>query len=86
MEIPQNIGLGAVHKPVHTHEDLPVIHLEFDGIVREEDAMLGEFFKNWGKDMRSLGTDMRMMVNGVPNTEFERYIMRDGDVIELHYD
>lgn len=86
VEIPQNIGLGAVHKPVHTHDDLPVIHLEFNGTVRGEDAMLGEFFKNWGKDMRSFGENMRMTVNGVPNMEFEQYIMRDKDIIELHYD
>ena len=86
VEIPQNIGLGAVHKPIHTHEDLPVIHLEFNGTVREEDLMLGEFFKNWGKDMRSFGENMRMTVNGIENTGFERYIMRDKDVITLRYD
>ena len=86
VEIPRNLGLGAVHKPVHTHDDLPILHLEFNGTVREEDVMLGEFFKNWGKDMRSFGTNMRMTVNGVPNTEFEHYIMRDKDIIELRYD
>ena len=29
IEIPQNIGIGAVHQPMHTHDDLPIIHLEF---------------------------------------------------------
>lgn len=86
IEIPQNIGIGAVHLPMHTHDDLPNIHLEFSGLVREEDLMLGQFFKNWGKDMRSFGENMRMTVNGSPNTEFERYIMRDKDIIELLYD
>ncbi len=86
IEIPQNIGLGAVHKPVHTHDDLPIIHLEFGGIVREGDIMLGEFFKNWGKDMRSFGGNVRMTVNGATSTDYERYIMRDGDIIKLYYD
>lgn len=86
VEIPQNIGLGTTHLPVHTHEDLPIIHLEFSGVVRKEDAMLGEFFKSWERDMRSFGTNMRMTVNGKENTEYEKYVMHDGDKIELRYD
>jgi hypothetical protein len=86
VDIPKNIGLGSRHKPVHTHDDLPIIHLEFSGIVREKDAMLGRFFESWDRDMRSLGKNVRMTVNGVDNTEYEQYIMRDKDVIELHYD
>lgn len=86
LEIPQNIGIGATHMPVHTHDDLPVIHLEFGGLVRKEDVMLGELFKNWGKDMRAFGMNMRMMVNGEENTEYENYIMHDGDRIELRYE
>ncbi len=85
-EIPQNIGLDAVHKPLHTHEDLPIIHLEFSGIVRKEDVMLGQFFKNWGRDIRQFGANMRMTVNGKENTEYENYVMRDGDMIELRYE
>jgi hypothetical protein len=86
IEIPQNIGLGVTHLPIHTHEDLPLIHLEFDGVVQEKDIMLGQFFKNWGRDIRSFGANMRMTVNGTENIEFENYIMKDGDKIELHYD
>jgi len=84
--IPQNIGIGAVHQPMHTHDDLPVIHLEFNGTVHASDLMLGQFFTNWGTDMHSFGQGPHMLVNGVENTEYERYILRDGDVIELHYD
>lgn len=84
--IPKNIGLGATHNPVHTHDDLPVIHLEFSGRVEKKDVMLGRFFDVWGKDMRSLGENMRMTVNGTQNTEYENYVMRDGDRIELHYE
>jgi hypothetical protein len=96
--IPQNIGIGPQYAgmptfdsgmqmtAMHTHEDMPVIHLEFPGIVREKDIVLGNFFRIWGKDMRSFGTNMRMTVNGEVNTEFENYIMGDGDKIELRYD
>ncbi len=86
VDIPQNVGLGAVHQPMHTHEDLPLIHLEFPSVVRKQDLTLGQFFKIWGKDMRSFGTDMKMMVNGKENTEFENYRMSDGDKIELRYE
>ncbi len=84
--IPQNVGLGARHSPIHTHEDLPIIHLEFQGPVRTDDVRLGKFFEVWGKDMRSFGTSVRMTVNGVENTEYEAYVMRHEDKIELHYD
>ncbi|OGG50356.1 hypothetical protein A3C18_00690 [Candidatus Kaiserbacteria bacterium RIFCSPHIGHO2_02_FULL_54_11b] len=98
VEIPQNVGVGPqyVAKPtydasmqmtaMHTHEDIPVIHLEFPGLVREKDIVLGNFFRIWGKDMRSFGDTMRMTVNGEENTEYENYVMHDGDKIELRYE
>lgn len=88
-EIPANLGLGAVEHEIHTHADdsaQGVIHLEFEGMVRKEDIMLGQFFKVWGKDMRSFGSNMHMSVNGKENTEYENYVMHDGDRIELRYD
>ena len=97
--IPQNLGIGQQfantrgYDPqmqmaaMHTHEDLPLIHLEFmNGPVYKQDVTLGQFFKIWGKDMRSFGTNMRMTVNGQPNTDYENYVMHDGDKIELQYD
>lgn len=89
LELPPDMGLGAVHKPIHTHaEDSAkgVIHLEFAGMVRKDDIMLGRFFEIWGKDMSSFGSNMRMTVNGAPNTELGNYVMHDGDKIELRYD
>ncbi len=86
IEIPQNIGIGPVHNPIHTHDDLPALHLEFGGVVQQKDVMLGKFFDAWGKDMRSFGSSMRMTVNGKESTEYENYMMRDGDKIELRYD
>lgn len=98
-DIPANIGIGSQYAgtpgydpqmqmaAVHTHDDMPIIHLEFmGGPVHMHDVTLGQFFKIWGKDMRSLGTNMQMTVNGKENTEYENYIMRDGDTIELHYE
>ena len=99
VEIPQNIGVGSAYSsspgfgnggmamtPIHTHDDLPVIHLEFSGVVREEDVTLGNFFKVWQRDMRSLGQNMRMTVNGMESNKTENYVMHDGDRIVLNYD
>lgn len=86
VEIPQNIGIGAVHQPMHTHDDLPVIHLEFQGVVKEKDLMLGQFFKNWGKDFNAFGSTVTMTVNGKTSTELQNYVMQDGDKIELRYE
>ena len=112
--IPENIGIGAQYAgtrgydpqmgmaAMHTHEDLPLIHLEFmRGPVYAEDITLGRFFQIWNKDMRSFGENMRpsdergsteasrmnvrMTVNGAPTTEYEGYVMKDGDAIELRY-
>ena len=98
VDIPENIGIGPQYAgmptfdtdmrmtAMHTHEDMPVIHLEFPGLVRKSDITLGTFFKVWGKDIRSFGVNMMMTVNGAENTEFEHYVMRDGDIVELRFD
>lgn len=87
IEIPQSIGLnGAAHNPIHTHDDVPVVHLEFESLVTREDTRLGEFFKVWGKDFREFGQNVTMTVNGKESTEYENYEMQDGDKIELRYE
>ena len=98
VKIPANIGIGAVHSPMHTHESDGTIHSEFSGVVRENDMRVGSFFDGWGKDFSAdsimgnmvegdggTGT-IRMMVNGEENTEFENYMMKDGDKIEIIYE
>lgn len=94
-DVPANIGIGAVHQPIHTHDDKDVIHMEFSGVVRARDLQLGQFFRNWEKTFspscifdRCTGADgsLKMRVNGQENTEFERYQMKDGDVIEIVYE
>ena len=84
--IPSEIGIGAQHNPMHTPEDPGVIHMEFPGLVQKENLTLGSFFKSWNKDMRSFGTNMKMTVNGVENTEFENYQMKDKDKIVLTFE
>lgn len=86
-EMPANLGVGASFMaPVHTHEPDGVIHLEFNGLVQKKDIALNQFFKSWGKDMRSFGTNLKMTVNGKENTEYENYIMQDKDKIEIQYE
>ncbi len=96
--IPTNIGVGTAYasKPtfdagmrmtaIHTHEPDGTIHLEFPGQVREEDTVLGNFFRIWGKDFMEFGPIVAMMVNSKENTELEKYEMKDGDKIELRYE
>ena len=85
-EIPVNLGIGAVHNPMHTHDSSGVIHLEFQGVVRKDDLKLGRFFEVWGKDFIELGPTVKMTVNGEENTELQKYIMKDSDKIELRYE
>ena len=90
--IPENIGLpsgmAVAHQPIHTHDDAKdgIVHMEFQGLVRKQGTTLGQFFKNWGKDMHSFGTNMKMTVNGQENTEYENYMMKDKDKIELNFE
>lgn len=95
ISVPKDIGIGAVHNPVHTHETDGVIHLEFSGVVKKEDTTLGKFFEIWGKDFSEgsimghktgEGGAVKMKVNGAENTEFENYLMKDGDKIEIIYE
>ena len=94
-EIPTNIGIGIVHQPIHTHDSTGVIHLEIQGLVRKENIKLGQFFKIWDKEFSSncifdkcSGPEgvVRMLANGSENREFENYVMKDGDKIEIRYE
>lgn len=91
-EVPANIGIGVVHQPIHTHEPNNVIHLEFSGLVKENDIKLGRFFDVWGKKFNKncildkcsvSGGELKMFINGEPNFEFENYIMKDNDKIKI---
>ena len=97
-EFTNDIGLGAIHKPMHTHDgDYKdgVIHMEMTGTVTKEETRLGNFFKIWGKEFSSTqifnktngpeGT-VKMSVNGKVNTDFENYEMKDKDLIEITFE
>ncbi|MBI2038157.1 MAG: hypothetical protein HYT15_04535 [Candidatus Magasanikbacteria bacterium] len=93
--IPTNIGIGAVHLPIHTHAADHIIHLEFSRLVTLDDTRLQEFFKIWNKKFDAncifdncngpSGT-VKMFVNGQPNSEFEKYPMKNDDRIEIRYE
>ncbi len=97
-EIPANIGLGAVHGKIHTHDQdnkEGVVHMEMQGVVTKDDTKLGKFFQVWGKDFNSTklfdktnGSDgtIKMLVNGRENKEFENYLMKDRDDVEIKYE
>lgn len=95
-DIPAGIGLERLpHKPMHTHDRGSVIHMEFAGQVRANDIRLGQFFKIWGKTFskdcifdKCSGPDnqLTMLINGKENLEFENYLMRDGDKIEIIFE
>lgn len=85
-EIPANIGIGAVHQPIHTHDSTGVLHLEMQGVVHRDDIKLARFFEVWGKDVMEFGSSVSMTVNGEVNAELGNYQMKDGDKVELRYD
>ena len=84
-EIPNGIGMFGGHKPLHTHDDAPIVHMEFQGLVAQKDTTLGEFFRVWGKKSEDFGQTVAMTVNGNPNTELLEYHMQDKDKIVLNY-
>lgn len=97
-ELEDGIGLGAVHQKMHTHtEDFKegVVHMEMQGLVTKDDTKLSKFFQVWGKDFNSgrildkVATaegQIKMIVNGSENKEYENYLMKDGDDIEIRYE
>lgn len=85
VQIPANLGLGAVHDPIHTHDTTGTLHLELQGLVLKKDFKLEKFFKVWDKDFMEFGSSVSMTVNGEKNTDLNNYEMKDGDRIELNY-
>lgn len=92
--IPVNVGIpsSVCMRPIHTHDGSGTLHLEFP---RPRDVKLGDFFRVWGKRFNKdcvLDScvdnqhQLSMTVNGVPNSEWENYIMSDGDQIEIRYE
>ena len=90
--IPSDIGISSYcMRPIHTHDINGTLHVEFS---YQKEVKLGEFFQVWGKEFSHecifeycsvKSANLKMMVNGQENFDFENYIMKDGDIIEIIY-
>ncbi len=98
-EIPAGLGMaGQIHQELHTHDEDAkdgVVHMEMKGLVTNDETRLGNFFKIWGKEFsknqifdkkNGEGGKIRMKVNGSDSAEFENYMMKDNDKIEILYE
>ncbi len=95
--IPASVGIkaGETHPSrMHTHEADNTIHAEKPGIVTADDLRLKNFFEVWEKDFSKdsilgnkaeNGKTIKFIVNGVENTEYENYAIKDHDVLEIIY-
>lgn len=92
---PQYDGMMTM-TDMHTHDNSGKLHWEvMDGPVKRDDVRLGQFFGVWGKKFDSScifeycnsaqGT-VRMFVNGQSNEDFENYLIKDMDKIEIRYE
>lgn len=81
---------------VHTHTSDGVLHWEvMSGPVMKGHAKLKAFFDIWGKTFNSNqildakngeGSTVKMFVNGQPNSEFENYVVKDKNKIEIRFE
>lgn len=89
-QIPSNVGVnGETKSKLYTFESDNVIYK-----TGEEDARLKEFFDIWGENFNSTcifdycnneNHSMKMYVNGVENTDYELYVMKNNDIITIDY-
>ncbi len=87
---------GMMMSPIHTHDTTGKLHLESRNPSKKPETLtVGYFINNvWGKKFDSecifdYCTDgnhvLKMFVNGKENKEFDKYFMRDGDIIIIEY-
>ncbi len=90
--IPTNIGISGAHMPIHTHEASGTLHMENNRPTKKT-VTLGYFFQIWGKKFSKDCIfeycidkgELKMLVNGEENSEFENYFMQDNDDIRIEY-
>ncbi len=79
---------------IHTHDDSGTLHWEIMTVPKKENLYFGNFFQIWGEPFNSEcifeycngnGKTVKMLVNGQPNYDFDKYIVRDKDRIEIVY-
>lgn len=78
---------------MHTHDVSGMIHWEvMEGPVKKDDVRLSQFFAVWGKKFTSScifdycnGSQgqLTLKVNGQDNQDFENYLVKDKDNIEI---
>ncbi len=81
---------------MHTHDASGQLHWEvMQGPVKEDDIRLNQFFNVWGKKFTSScifdtcnGPEGRVIfkVNGKDNPDFENYLVKDKDKIEIIFE
>lgn len=91
--IPANIGIEPTcMKAIHTHEDTGKIHIEYP---ENHDFTLSDFFANWDQpfskdkimDKQIDPTHQILMtVDGVPNDQYEKLVLKDGQKIVIRYE
>jgi hypothetical protein len=76
---------------IHTHDSSGKLHIE---TTEPMEAPIDAFFQIWGEDFDSThilnkvsdeDNEVVMFVNGESNSEFENYVMQNGDEIEIRY-
>lgn len=91
MKLPNNIGVeDGCMKPIDTHDgSSEQIHIHY---TRKYPFTIGNFFSVWGlifnenqlgPTIASERRQIKMKVNGVPNADFEDYVMENGDLVEI---
>lgn len=90
--IPANIGISdSCTRPIHTHDASGTIHVESPVSYP---FTLHDFFLVWGQPFDSAQIlrnhvdsthTLRMTVNSIPNTQYENYVLQDGDQIVIIY-
>ncbi len=88
--VPPNAGIdaGCMH-PLHTHDASGTIHIDY---YKPHSFTIGDFFTDWGMifNRYQLGNllmgqrySMKMSVNKKENHEYEKYIIKDHDIIDI---
>ncbi len=76
--MPMPGGPIPVMAPLHTHDNLGLIHIESQ---INRDYRLNEFFKIWGVDFN--GKSVKATVNGRQASDYENIILKDKENIAL---
>ncbi len=76
--MPMPEGVMYVMAPIHTHDNLGIIHIES---TINRDYTLGEFFKIWGVDLN--GKAIKATVNGKQVDDYKDIVLKDKENIVL---